>query len=154
MKKLIASLLIVAVSGACSSSTHTVTTSAGPTTAGNQTGAADPTMAVRGFLAAAKQQDLQAMSTLFGDRDGSARDRISRDDLEKREIIMATCLRHDRYDIIGDAPGTNGSRTMAVNLTKGDKSAAVNFEVVPASDRRWYVQAFDIQKLMADYCKK
>ncbi len=154
MKKLIASVAFVAAAAACSSSTHAVTTSVGPAPTGNQTGGTDPTSALRGFLAAAKQQDLQGMGALFGDKDGSARDRIAREDLEKREIIMATCLRHDRYDIIGDAPGTGGTRTMAVNLTKGDKSAAVNFELVPANDRRWYVQSFDLPKLMSDYCKK
>jgi hypothetical protein len=154
MKKLIASVALVAVAAACSSSTHTVTTAVAPATSGNQTGGADPTSTLRGFLAAAKQQDLQGMGALFGDKDGTARDRVPRDELEKREIIMASCLKHDRYDIIGDAPGMNGARTMAVNLAKGDKSAAVNFEVVPASDRRWYVQSFDIQKLMADYCRK
>jgi hypothetical protein len=126
----------------------------GPVVRGNETGAVDGTSAVRGFLAAAKSQDLQGMGALFGDKDGTARDRIPRDELEKREIVMAGCLRHDRYDIIGDAPGTNGTRLIAVNLTKGDKSAAINFEVVPASDRRWYVQSFDLSKLMSDYCKR
>lgn len=155
MKKLIAvgmGAVLMAVA-ACSSTTHTVTTTAGPANT-NQTGGADAVSALRGFLAAAKQQDLQAMGGLFGDRDGTARDRIPRDNLEKREIIMATCLKHDRYDIVGDAPGTAGSRTLAVNLTKGDKSAVVNFELVPATDKRWYVQSFDIQKLMDDYCKR
>ena len=148
MKKLIAGLLLVA---ACR--TTTVETSTTPAVRGNQTGAPDAAGAVRGFLAAAKAQDLQAMGALFGDKDGTARDRIPREELEKREIIMASCLKHDRYDIVGDAPGTAGSRTMAVNLTKGERSAAINFDVVPASDHRWYVQKFDIEKLMQEYCK-
>jgi hypothetical protein len=153
MKKLIATVVLVATATACRT-TSTSSSSMGPATGGNQTGAPDATSALRGFLAAAKAQDLQGMGALFGDKDGTARDRIPRDELEKREIVMASCLKHDRYDIIGDAPGTNGARTMAINLTKGAKSAAVNFELVPASDRRWYVKSFDLTKLMADYCKR
>ena len=153
MKKLIAAVVILASTAACRSAPGPVYTPA-PAPATNATGAPDAANAVRGFLAAAKAQDLQAMSMYFGNEEGPARDVLPRDELEKREIIMASCLKHDRYDIIGDAPGTNGARTMAVNLTKDNKSAAVNFEVVPASDRRWYVQSFDLSKLMADYCKK
>jgi hypothetical protein len=150
MKKLIAVAVLVA---ACRTTT-TTTSNMGPVVRGNETGAADATSAIRGFLSAAKSQDLQGMGALFGDKDGTARDRIPRDELEKREIVMAGCLKHDRYDIIGDAPGTSGTRLIAVNLTKGEKSAAINFEVVPASDRRWYVQSFDLPKLMSDYCKR
>jgi hypothetical protein len=154
MKKLIASLLVLSTAAACRSSTSTRTvTSAAPVVNGNQTGAADPGAALRGFLAAAKQQDLQAMAALWGDRDGSARGRIPRVTLEQREIIMASCLRHDRYDILGDAPATGGGRTFVVNLLKPGKVAAVNFDVVPATDSRWYVQKFELEKLMNDYCK-
>jgi hypothetical protein len=150
MKKLIAVVFLVA---ACRTTT-TTTSNMGPVVRGNETGAADPASAIRGFLAAAKSQDLQGMGALFGDKDGTARDRIPREELEKREILWAFCLRHERYDIIGDAPGTNGARTVAVNLARGEKSAAINFEVVPGSDKRWYVQSFDLQKLMTDYCKR
>lgn len=150
MRKLIAVLVLVA---ACHT-TRTTSTGMGPVTNGNQTGAPDALSALRGFLAAAKQQDLQAMGALFGDRDGTARDRIPRDELEKREIVMASCLKHDRYDVIGDAPAAGGSRMMQVNLAKGDRSAAVNFELIAATDHRWYVKSFDLTKLMSDYCKR
>lgn len=155
MKKLIASLLVLSTVAACRSSstaTRTVTT-AGPAVNGNQTGGADAGSALRGFLAAAKQQDLQAMAALWGDHEGSARGRIPRETLEQREIIMASCLRHDRYDILGDAPATGGGRTFVVNLLKPGKVASVNFDVVPATDSRWYVQKFELEKLMNDYCK-
>jgi hypothetical protein len=153
MKKLIAAGFAVLLMSACRTTT-TTTTSNGPVVGGNETGAADPGSALRAFLAAAKVPDLQAMGAIFGDRDGSARGRIPRDELEKRELVMASCLKHDRFDIIGDAPGTNGTRTMSVNLVKGDRSAAINFDMVLASDRRWYVQSFDLKTLMADYCRR
>ena len=153
MKKLIASLALVAAAEACTSSTHTVTTSAGPTN-GNQTGGADAVSALRGFLAAAKAQDIQAIGAYWGDADGSARGRWPKDEEEKRELIMASCLKHDRYDIISDAPSQGGARTYVVNLAKPGKSAAVNFELVSASDRRWYVKDVDLKKLMEDYCRR
>ena len=153
MKKLIAAALLVSGITACRTTTTSTTTVAAPT-ASNQTGAADPASALRGFLAAAKIPDLQAMSALWGDAEGTARDRIPREQLEQRELIMASCLKFDRYDVVGDAPAQNGGRTFAVLLTKPGKAATVNFDVVPAKDRRWYVQKFDIDKLMADYCRR
>jgi hypothetical protein len=144
VKKLIAALLLVS---ACHSSPPRPAPGPAPVVTAGQAGGADAVSAVRGFLAAAKQQDLQAMSAFFGDQEGVARDRIPRDALEKREIIMAMCLRHDSYDIIGDAPGMNGARMLAVNLVRGSESRAVNFEVVPTPDRRWFVRSFDAEKL-------
>src|SRR5579871_5767386 len=61
VKRAIATLFVLA---ACHSGTR-VASAPAPVTNGSQTGAADPVGAVRGFLAAAKQQDLQAMSGLW-----------------------------------------------------------------------------------------
>ena len=49
-----------------------------PVAAKPDRGAADPVSAVRGFLAAAKEPDLQAMGVLWGDSQGPARDAIRR----------------------------------------------------------------------------
>lgn len=153
MKKLIVSVLLASIAAGCRTSS-TSSTSIGPVVSGDQTGAPDAASAVRGFLAAAKAQDLQGISAFWGDRDGTARGRWPREELETRELIMASCLKHDRYDVISEAPAQSGGRTFVINLVKPGKSAAINFEAVPASDRRWYVQRFEIEKLMADYCKK
>src|SRR4051812_18388111 len=116
MKKLIASvvqgLLLVSVASACrtTTSTSTVATPAG----GNQTGAADAGAALRAFLAAAKAQDLQGIGAVWGDKDGTSRDRIPREEAERRELIMASCLKHDSYQVVADAPTTGGGRTFAV----------------------------------------
>jgi hypothetical protein len=132
--------------------THTTVSSA-PPVSGNATGAADPQSAVRGFMTAAKNQDLQAMGAIFGDAYGSARDRIGRDELEKRELIMMCYLRHDRYDIIGDAPAPGGGRAVAVNLTYGPLTRSTNFDVVRGPENRWYVEKFDINALQ-DICSR
>ena len=155
MKKLIVGLVLLSAAGACHSSTTTATTSAPvtvPVMVPGQTGAADPASALRGFLDAARAQNIQGISAFWGDQDGTARGRYPRAEEEQREIIMARCLRHDRYDVVGDAPAMGGGRTFAVSLSRPGKTATTNFDVVPASDRRWYVKTVDMDKL-ADYCR-
>ena len=153
MKKLIVGVFLVGAVSACHSAKMT-TTGGAPSAGSNQTGGADAAAALRGFLAAAKSQDIQGMGAYWGDIDGAARGRMPRDQEEKREIIMANCLQHDSYEVIGDAPAQGGGRSFAVMLSKPGKSSTANFDVVPANDRRWYVKQFDIGKLMADYCRK
>lgn len=146
MKKLIISLLLV---GACRTSTtvQSTTTSTNPDISPGMTGASDAAGAVRGFMAAARQTDLQAMSALWGDKEGPARERLPRDELEKREIIMTKCLRHDSYEIAADAPAAGGGRAMVLNLTLGGVSRSTDFQVVPGPSQRWYVKEFDMSKL-------
>ena len=144
MKKLIMAAVLLA---ACRTSQPVVaSTSTAPAT-GNATGGADAQGAVRAFMAAAKQQDLQALGGVWGNASGPARDAISREELEKRELIMMKCLRHDRYDIAGDAPNPGGSRAMVVNLTYKDLSRSTNFVVVRGPSNRWYVEKFDLDPL-------
>jgi hypothetical protein len=121
-----------------------------PVTRGDEIGAPDATSAVREFLDAAKQQDLQAMSALFGDKDGLARDRLPREETEKREIIMACYLKHDSYDLVGDAPSLGDARVIAVKLTLGPITRATNFQVDRAGNR-WFVHMFDPAPLQ-DLC--
>ena len=153
MKKLIISLLLV---GACKTTTvqSPPTTTSAPVSSVSGPGAADAQGAVRGFMAAAKQTDLQALGSLWGDKEGPARDRYPRDELEKRGIIMTRCLRHDSYDIVGDAPAVGGARAMVINLRLGDLSRSAEFLVVRGPSQRWYVQ--DVVNMMArlqDICQ-
>jgi hypothetical protein len=120
---------------------------ASPSGGGGTTGAADAAGAVRAFMAAAKQQDLQALGAVWGDANGPARDAISRDELEKRELIMLKCLRNDHYDIVGDAPSAGGARVLAVALTYKDASLSTNFTTVRGPANRWYVERFDLEPL-------
>jgi hypothetical protein len=148
VRKLISGLVLLA---AC----HTAApvTRSTPVTSSNQVGATDPAGAVRGFLAAVSQQDLQAMSNLWGGPDGLARDQLGRPELEKRELIMMCYLKHDRFDILGEAPDPTGGRVLAVRLTLGQLSQSTNFHVIRGSQSRWYVVSFDIQQLQ-QFCAK
>ena len=144
MKKLIMAVVLVA---ACRTSPPVVVSTAARPATGNATGGADALGAIRAFMAAAKQQDLQALGGVWGNANGPARDAISREELEKRELIMMRCLRHDRYDIAGEAPNPGGSRAMVVNLTYRDVSRSTNFVVVRGPANRWYVEKFDLDPL-------
>jgi hypothetical protein len=153
VKKLITSFVLLA---ACHSTSSTVTTSTpapAPVLRGNQTGAPDALSAIRGFLAAAKQTDLQAMGALWGNAQGPARDQWPRDELEKRELVMMCFLKHDRYDILGDAPNPGGTRAVIVSMSLGDLTRSTNFEVVRGPESRWYVQNVDV-KTLQDFCAR
>ena len=146
MKKLTMALALVA---ACHSS-RTMTPpspSAAPVLIGNQTGGADPQSAVRGFLAAVQAQDLQMMGAYWGSTDGPARDAMAQAELYQREVIMICALKHDRFDIIGDAPSAAGGRSLAVNLVGGGESQARTFDVVQGPKTRWYVKSVDLKSL-------
>jgi hypothetical protein len=150
MKKLIVSLALVGASTACATRVVSGPAPVGASSGSGNVGAPDAVSAVRGFLAAAKEPDLRAMGTLFGDVQGPVR---QSEDLEKREVIMARCLRHDSYDIVGDAPNPGGGRNFVVNLSFHEISRSANFQVVMGPERRWYVQSFDPTALN-DICSR
>lgn len=154
MKKVIIGLLLV---GACgTTTTQQVRVASNPnasSSASGQVGAADPTTAVKGFMVAAKKTDLQAMGNLWGDQTGLARDRFPSDELQKRELYVMRCLRHDTYDIVGDAPSLGGARAVVVQLSLGDMTRSANLEVVRGPAERWYVRDVDT-KALQDICMR
>ena len=78
---------------------------------------------------------------------------MERTDPEKRELIMVCYLKHDRYEIAGEAPNPGGTRAVVVNLTLGNQSRSANFEVVRGPGDRWYVQNVDL-KALQDFCAR
>lgn len=153
MKKVIMGLMLA---GACRTQTVVLGPSSPQTTVASkpgQIGAANPTSAVQGFMTAAKTSDLQAMSSLWGDQSGLARDRFSGEELQKRELFVMRCLRHDTWDIIGDAPGFSGARAMLVQVSYGDLKRSAALEVVQGPSERWYVRDVDTKSLQ-DICMR
>lgn len=142
MRKLLICLLLAA---ACTSRTTTVP----PAPAA----ASGPRPALDAFLASVRSQDLQAMSAVWGDRDGPVRDskRMTRDEMEKRELLLMCYFGHDRYRVLGDTPGTNGERVLQVELIKGTLRRTTNFYLTSGRDR-WYVRSADIEPVK-DLCQ-
>ena len=146
MKKLaIVGLLVVA---ACQRPVS-VGTAANP----NAPGAATPREAVQKFLAAAKAQDLQAMSNIWGTSAGPARSTMGREELEQREIILLCYLKHDSYKISSESPAANGERVFSVETTYRDLTRSANFFATPGPANRWYLRTFETEKL-TDICQR
>jgi hypothetical protein len=124
-----------------------------PVTPVNTTGgAASPREAVQLFMAAAKAQDLQAMSMIWGTKDGPAASTMDRATLEQREIILACYLKHDSYQILSDSPAAGGERVMAVEVKFGNLTRQTNFYLTQGGpSNRWYVRTFDLDALR-DIC--
>jgi hypothetical protein len=153
MKKLIALSLLLA---AC----HRAPSSA-PTPA-NALGAADPKSAIGAFIAAINAQDLQAMSAVWGDADGSVRNQMNADELMKREVVMIQmlkCVRKD-FTVISDAVASTTQRSMVVEMNFLPPSRAggstgngtvvtrtTNIAVANDKSGRWYVSAVDLNKI-------
>ena len=146
MKKLaIVGLLVVA---ACTRQVS-VGTAANP----NMPGGATAREAVQKFLVAAKAQDLQAMSNVWGTSAGPARSTMDQQVLEQREIILLCYLKHDSYRIASEAPATDGERVFEVETKYKDLTRSANFFATPGPAGRWYLRAFDSEKL-TDICQR
>ncbi len=138
----IAGLFLLA---ACSSATRNAANS------GQLAGAAASQLAVEQFLKAVNDRDLQAMSIVFGTKDGPARETMDRTELEKREVILACYFNHDSARILGEQGGTQGHREVRVELKKGNLTRQTTFYTIQGPGRRWYVDNMDIAAVR-DFC--
>ena len=117
------------------------------------TGGGDARAAAQAFLDAGKAQDLQALSTVWGNNQGPLRNQISHDELEKRELIMMCFLKHDT-DSIGGPRASAGSRIVfTVTLTQGQVSRATTITTMVGPSSRWYVEKIDLRPIEA-MCQK
>ena len=144
MKKLLIGLMLL---GACT----TRTTVQQPVNT-NVSVASSARPALDAFLAAIRAKDLQALGANWGDKDGAIRDskRISREDLEKRELLLMCYFAHDSFTVLNDEPSANGERKMTVRLTKGTMSRTTDFFLTSAPDR-WYVRSGNVEPVR-DLC--
>jgi hypothetical protein len=115
------------------------------TTTGELTGATTPRAAVDRFLAAVRAQDLQAMSVVWGTKDGPARDNIQREELEKREVIMTQCLSNDSASFVDDTPGLGGDHIVHFTLFRGSVTRTTSFTTQSDASARWYVKEIDLK---------
>lgn len=143
-KKLVALLLLAAPAFvACRSSA--------PLNAGQGGGAVTSNAAVDQFLGAARAQDIQAMSLIWGTENGPARTTVPRDQLERRIVSMMCHLRHERYRLVDETTVLQGQRRITVDLTAGNLTRRTNIVTVPANTGGWYVLSADLEPLR-DIC--
>jgi len=147
VRKLFIGLVLLA---ACKTTTTVVTPSGpAPATAPN---AARP--ALDEFLAAIRAKDLQALGAAWGDKNGAIRDnkRISRDELEKRELVLMCYFNHDSYKVLDDMLVAGGERRMSVALTRGTLTRTTDFFLVSGPDR-WFVRSANMDPVR-DLCSR
>ena len=146
MKKLLIGLLLLA---ACSTRTTVIPATTGPVVASS---GARP--ALDAFLTAIRSKDLQALGANWGDKNGPIRDskRITRDELEKRELVLMCYFNHDSYTVLSDDPAAGGERKMTVRLTRGTLARTTDFFLTSAGDR-WYVRTANMDPVR-DLCSK
>jgi hypothetical protein len=130
---------------ACSSATQKM----GST--GQVTGAVSAQLAVDQFLTAVNAKDLQAMSIIFGTKDGPARETMDRTELEKREVILACYFAHDSARTLGESQGMGGHREIRIQLKKGNLTRETVFYAIKGPADRWYVDNMDIASVR-DFC--
>ena len=153
MRKLL--LIGLLSAGACTTRTVEVPGPAAapaPTPALSAPGAPSPRLAVEGFLSAVKAQDLQAMSLVWGDRNGPVRDSrlFPREEMEQREIYLIRCLKHDRYRVLGESQAADNERVIQVELVRGTVTRVTDFYTARGADR-WYVRSANMDTVK-DLC--
>ncbi len=156
MKKLIIGVAGMALLMGCRSgggAMMPVATARGPAMpTGSVTGAATPRDAVVAFMAAIKAEDLQALGGIWGTKNGPARDAMSTDVLQKRELTMLCFLHFDSYRIVAEAPAMHDERTYAVELKYQKLEHTGQFDVGRASDDRYYVFSVVNFDEFKDFC--
>jgi hypothetical protein len=136
---------VLFTAAACSTGTQTAANS------GQLTGAATAQLAVDQFLRAVNAKDIQAMGTVFGTKDGPARQTMDRTELEKRLIILQCYFEHNASRMVGEEAGAGGHREVRIELKKGNLIRQSTFYTIQGPGRRWYVDNMDIAAVR-DFC--
>jgi hypothetical protein len=124
-------------------------------TAGGAAGASSPRGALDLFLSAAKSQDLQALSSVWGDENGAARDRNPRREFEQSQLVLL-CLVHNDQAKVGDLrQAENGRFVTTVDMVQGPSKASVSYTLAKTPAGRWFVQSVDTKTLQnRGFCTK
>lgn len=123
-----------------------------PVSGSNASGAATPRAALESFISAIRAQDLQAMSAVWGNKDGPVRDSkvFAREEMEQRELYLVRCLKNDRYRVLGESPAADNERVFSVELVRGTVTRVTDFFTARGGDR-WYVRSANMEPVR-DLC--
>ena len=138
-------VLAVVLIAACRGSAPVAGAPAGP-------GAATPQQAVEAFLKGVKDQDLQAIGNVWGDKRGPARNYLDRDEFETRLVLMQCFLSHDQSRFLSAPTMKADTAVVGVELRKGQLPSETNFKMLRGPESRWYVNM--VEPLRSDFCKK
>ncbi len=109
-------------------------------------GARTPQEAVVQFLDAARAQDMDQMSAVWGNAESPTRDRVERQELERRLLIMTCHLKHDESRLAPAQMGEAGRMLLRADLKQGMKEVTVPFTLVknPRTEM-WFVEDVDLR---------
>ena len=91
------------------------------------------------------------MSMAWGTSSGPASTRMDQSERDQREIVMMCFLKHDSYQVLSEAPGTNNERIFVAELKYKGLTRSSNFTATRGPSDRWYLRAFDTDPLR-DLC--
>jgi hypothetical protein len=120
---------------------------------GSATGASSPEAAVNAFIAAAKAQDLQAMSAVWGTARGPVRATMPRDEMDKRLIVMIGMMCQDSARTMSRSPAPQSMQFVRVEMKRAERAVQLNFTTVEGPSSRWYVWDFENSRLQA-FCRQ
>ena len=91
---------------------------------------------------------------LWGTEKGLARDQMSRDELEKRLVIMQCSLNHDSWKVVSGLDGTTrvNEQDFRVELQQKNLKEQTIVTAVKGVSGRWYVMNAEITKLTS-FCR-
>lgn len=105
-------------------------------------------MTLERFLAAANQKDLDTMASLFGTRDGSVRSVWSREEVDRRMLLLANVLTHTDYTIAGEqivAGRRDEATQLNVRMVISGDTVVVPFTLVRIGPQSWLVENVNIE---------
>jgi hypothetical protein len=109
-----------------------------------------PSLVVEQFMRAVNENDLPAMSRLFGTRDGPVSRLDPRRQTEERMFAIASLLRHHDFAIEGQqiVPGRSEEAIqLMVRVTTAQRTASVPFTLVVTRDRNWLIEQIALDRL-------
>lgn len=113
-------------------------------------GSPGPALVVERFLRAANANDLETMTQLFGSSTQNIAQLDGQSKAERRMYVLATLLRHDDFQILGQqaVPGRLRQATeLRIELRQGERTVVVPHLVVRKSSGGWIIEKIDIEKL-------
>jgi len=144
-------LFVMLVAAACGGSSGPQTGAAPGLTSKSDPGAATPTAAIAAFMGAIKEQDLDALSYIWGSERGPASEIVDASQLRKRELIIQCYFQHDGYRIVSDVSTTATQHVVTLSVTKGSFTRETKTQVVLGPHDRWFVANPELAPLQ-DLC--
>jgi hypothetical protein len=100
--------------------------------------------AVRGFMQAVADSNVDKMAALWGSANGPASQTGQPPDYERRVAIMQAYLRNDSFRVTSDVPETDSRRSLQVELKRKTCTWAVPFVSIKANNGSWLVNQVDL----------